>query len=561
MSSAKVTKIVGSPGSGKTTELLQCVQQEVKAGLEPDNLLIMTFTRAAQNDAFSRLLDVYPDPSNCQVSLSKRVKTIHGAALSACLSDHVLLLRSRQNINGPGQLLICRSNKSDADYYHWFFKKNFPAIRYKKNCDPIKQLRAGEDIAAPLGNRLMALHTYLRSSCIKNENYHITPFDIELRRKQILEILNQWKHFKLKNDLIEHHDYIQRAIEASCSPDGTHIFVDEFQDVSPLQFRLVENWRDHSASKQIFIAGDPHQSIYGFRGADPKIFTQLDADKTLKRQKSRRCPEEILNKAKEIIIPASNEDLSEVTASSSGGEYEHLRGVNPAALSVQIENLLKDFNRLFLLARTNRFTAKIAMGLRTEGVPYLDLKPNGNLRRWEEPTGQFLTVLRHFRRSEDLPSDPAKIFLDNSINCPARKSQKKLLENDKLPAFSDKYGSSVNYKEFKTWYPKSNTAYQLIEQLKIDDWETELLKGALRSEHSFSPESVRVGTLHASKGLEAPCVILFPDYSNAQLERYYKSVEDDERRLFYVGMTRASKALYIAHGFFDGKEFPPLATE
>ncbi|KOX94211.1 ATP-binding domain-containing protein [Halorubrum tropicale] len=72
------------------------------------------------------------------------------------------------------------------------------------------------------------------------------------------------------------------------------------------------------------------------------------------------------------------------------------------------------------------------------------------------------------------------------------------------------------------------------------------------------PGDVRVGTIHAAKGLEAPCVFVFPAYSRAQLERFRNGAEAEERRLYYVAMTRASESVRVVHDYFDGQEFPPL---
>lgn len=67
-----------------------------------------------------------------------------------------------------------------------------------------------------------------------------------------------------------------------------------------------------------------------------------------------------------------------------------------------------------------------------------------------------------------------------------------------------------------------------------------------------------MGTIHAAKGLGAPCVLVFPGYSHKQLERYQedRSVEAEERRLFYVAMTRAQQTALVVHDYFDGEEFP-----
>jgi DNA helicase-2/ATP-dependent DNA helicase PcrA len=108
--------------------------------------------------------------------------------------------------------------------------------------------------------------------------------------------------------------------------------------------------------------------------------------------------------------------------------------------------------------------------------------------------------------------------------------------------------------------PRRRRARDLVPKLSVNDWQRDLISGALRTGATRHPGQVRVGTIHAAKGLESPHVMLFPAYTHKQMERFENGAEAEERRLFYVGMTRASEQIDIVHSYFGGKEFPPLAA-
>ncbi|MFW6382805.1 MAG: UvrD-helicase domain-containing protein, partial [Haloferacaceae archaeon] len=171
-----VTKLIGAPGSGKTTKLLEFAEREAEEHeTSVGQLMFCTFSKSAQREATERFMDVYPDAS--EETIEKRVKTVHGASLVACLIDGDLELRSHNNLDQPGQLVIRRNNDRDAPYFGWFFKSEFPHVHYDPDADdPIKRLEDGEDTEAPTGNQVLALYDYLKSKNLALDQFYHTPF-------------------------------------------------------------------------------------------------------------------------------------------------------------------------------------------------------------------------------------------------------------------------------------------------------------------------------------------------------------------------------------------------
>lgn len=555
-----VTKLVGAPGSGKTTKLLEFAQQEAEEYDTPaDELLFLTFSRSARHEAADRIATVYPEAD--LDDLDRRVKTVNGAALSACLIEDIIDLRTRDNLDEPGQLIIQKGDENDAQYFNWFFRQEFPSIEYNtEERDPIEELRDGEPTDVPPGNRLMALYDYVRSQDWPPDHHYHAPIDVELPPGQILDVLKTWDEFKDHNDLIQHVDYVKMALEHRCAPPGSVLIIDEMQDLSPVQYKLYESWRDRDDVDRVYIAGDRHQAIYGFRGADASQFRDTPADETVHREESKRCPEAIIDAAVPIADPVPEHDVSRVSAWKDGGHIDHVEASDASALSSLVHSCVDEYGEVYLLARTNRQTAKLAYGLRNGGVPYLDLKPNGVLRRWRHPAPALLEAARRFDDGKGLPVESAQILLQNVTNAPARAEAKTLADRRRLSASEGLYGQQIIGEDLQEWFPGADSGHDLVAELDVGDWQRELISGALASGAQNDPEDVRIGTIHAAKGLEAPCVLLFPAYTRRQLERFQNGAEAEERRLYYVAMTRSSESLFVVHDYFNGEEFPPLSV-
>ena len=580
---AQVTKLVGAPGSGKTTNQLRLVRDELRNGTALEDILFCTFTRAARSEVEDRLLAIAEeegviDDDDTDTDPTHGIRTVHGAALKACLGAGALELRNRDNLDDHGQLLIRRTDDRDSCYFEWFFGQHFPTIEYDpEGDDPIERLQAGgwDDTGGdiPAGNRIMALYDYLQSKDWPLNAYHRAPISegIELPDPVILDVLTQWETFKDENDLIQDDDYVQTALEHQCPPPGRVLFVDEFQDLSSLQNHLYEMWRDSGDVDRVYIAGDPHQAVYGFRGADPTYFTETVVDRTIRDETSKRCPQAVIDAAVPIAAPVPEHDVSRVDSQTDGGVVEHLDIPTPDALASTTRTCVDEHGEVYLIARTNRQARKIAYGLRRGGLPYLDVSPSGALQRWRYPAPAFLAAARGLNAGEPLPVPTLALLLEHSTSADARAAVQASLDsagddsakraNAVAQAANVRLGSVVPARTYRDWYPEVKSGRGLVGQLTIQDWLHELLVDALESRATHDPEDVRVGTVHAAKGLGAECVLVFPAYSHKQLERYHKdrSVEAEERRLFYVAMTRARQTVLVAHEYFDGEEFPPLA--
>lgn len=285
--------------------------------------------------------------------------------------------------------------------------------------------------------------------------------------------------------------------------------VDEFQDISPIQYELIREWNKNG--KELFVIGDPDQSIYGFRGSDSGCFAKMQREYPETRQISLeynyRSTGHILNSALAVI------------------------GNNPG-----MERKLKPWKE--------------------EGTPYVVRGREGFL---ENPLVQG-TISFFCSLSE--PEHPA--YREEAV--------KKLwnLEDSRISSGIYEEMAARYEKKWKRTKPKK-LIQQWAEDLELTEDKNlqmladmaifynstqEFLDAVLLGEEgdlkryggkSYHGDAVSLMTLHASKGLEFPVVILFGmEKGEVPLEREENPTDvEEERRLFYVGMTRAREELLL----------------
>lgn len=404
----------------------------------------------------------------------------------------------------------------------------------------------------------------------------------------------------------------------------SYLLVDEFQDVNPVQFRLIQAW--NRGGKELFVIGDPDQSIYGFRGSDPVCFARLETEypglEKITLSRNYRSVPSVLSGAGAVIsrnpglerhlIPAREEGAKIRLIKARSGMAEAIfaaKEINRLvggidmldAQEKRITERLTGFSDIAVLYRTHRQAALLEKCLQKEGIPYLVAGREEYLS-----DGKVRGTVSFFR------------YLSDTSDMFSEKLCRRLLWKENGEEFE---------KAAKRWseYPVQKKKPAEIVECWIEEngWDTEpnmdmLLKAAclyrdmkeflhdlsfgkegdLRrpGRKQYRSDAVTLMTLHAAKGLEFPAVILCgvrkgliplewkedsekngkektagekageekePAESTAeeksgeekeavemQTEREAKRqlLREEERRLFYVGMTRAKDQLILVTG-------------
>lgn len=562
---APVTRYMAGPGTGKTFTLLTLVRREAEEhGTRIGDIAFATFARSQAEDVKNRIRKVYPDAKPDEVKTA--VSTIHAAALRACRSAGILDM---------GDRIIVEGTRRDSPYFEEFAAAhNLPYDPARaRQMDPDDDRAAGKD--EPPGNALFKIARYIAGQFTWGPEHadnalNATGTHIPSGYGDRAELLREWSEFKIERGLYEHDDYIRTAIEENAPPPAPVVLLDEYQDMSPSQAVLSETWRQSGEVLRIYVAGDPNQAIYGFRGADP-IFLEniggpiedIGATADGGAPVSRRCPAEIVRTADQVLGGRSN-----MAARSAGGIVEVRHPYDGAEFAGLVADLQRAYGAVMVLARYQRDARRLSRALTVAGLPHSALNP-GRVTPWQKVrTGAGDTV------------DPAEVLAAlDAIDVYQRTGHPWILERGPASALAAagrlrarpetvraclSSGTPVHIAEAIGWFGLSpERGIARIIAAGALDFREDFARGFLAAfdRPNRPPRSaIVVDTVHAAKGGEAPAVVLHSGYLTARAADYWRdpAIAAEERRVYYVGITRASEHLVILDGLRSGPSAPPL---
>ncbi|MBU1248916.1 MAG: ATP-dependent helicase, partial [Proteobacteria bacterium] len=362
-------------------------------------------------------------------------------------------------------------------------------------------------------------------------------------------------------DLLEF--YLEQTQGDHFQPIHHHVLVDEVQDLSPLQLTLISKLCPRDGSG-FFAIGDSNQSIYSFRGADPDAAARLQGFwpdlSTISLTENYRSGQTVLDAARGLF-PQSEPLTSHVEGPGRVHLFRAPDGMREAAwISDRIKKLIGatshtltdagDTGRyspgeIAVLVRFKGLIPKIKKALDRYGIP---VSVPENEAFWSEP--RVASILGAAGRTLGLSCDTED---DACLPFPERvlgggpAAIKAHLED--LDHFDPLFWQGRAFRELKKAYDERGGWTGLINWVNL---QTELEQGSLKA------EKVQMLTLHASKGLEFQAVfipaledgILPFAGTDMLLGKVGPEVGmnlEEERRLLYVGMTRARKELFLSH--------------
>jgi len=554
--SADLIRWTGGPGSGKTYQLLEMVRGEVEAGRTLDDMILMTFSRSQAADLVERLArSVFPDED--RKDILRRCATVDGIALRAGRAAGLIS-------DSPDQIIVPtgKGAKKSIPIYREFMQAH--KIPYTPNAcapddgDPVARAKL------PAGNQILEINAYLSATMRPAEDWQYAAAALSLPFNgaawDITDLLPAWQEFKAAKGVFEHADYVRLAVTDQVEPQAPIIFVDEYQDMSPLQDALVRQWIDQA--DRVYVAGDPDQSIYGFRGCRPDLFLSLPAEDrgahNGDRPVSRRCAMRIMTEAERILGRPAN-----VAPNSRPGRYgREVYTHNPGALPALIEDAVNAYagGPVFILSRFRRHVSKIAQTLAAMGIPCSGIRadtgpwgaaPIGKHKNpLERETVNLWQLTRAARRYmaggdiERIPYEEAEALILATLP-PARRQSALTDLKAKL-----RQPPPIRVGDVARWIPLAPGDRRILALLNLRPALVEQIQACISREDRrgtvIAPEAVRVDTIHASKGLEAPAVLLHTGYLPGLIDGLADPERmAEERRVYFVGATRASHALIL----------------
>ena len=489
-------RIFGPPGTGKTTTLLNMVDEALSSGVPPNKIAFLAFTRKAAHEAKERACERF------KLDYQKDLyyfRTLHSLALT--LSD----IRSEQVLQ--------------AENYKELSEKIGITLHVDKpSSDDLPDMLKAHDPILGLINLAR-----LRKVPLK-EQYDLSS--IEEPWVTVDYVARSLKEYKEANGLFDFTDMLENFVNEAhrYCPEFDLCFLDEAQDLSPLQWHIADILE--KKSKKMYCAGDDDQAIYKWAGADVNHFISMDGPSETLSQ-SHRIPKNVHHVAEKLAKRIRRRHAKKYDPKDHEGQVERIWDLNQLDMSK---------GEWLILAQAGYQLSPVKTTLRSNGLLFeyrgsrsINQKISVAVNAWED--------LRKERPISG--ADARTMYHYMSVGKGVKRGYKKLTGLDD--------GDMITYEELK-----SN--FGLLRELediwhlaldKIPEEERAYIIAMLRRGEKFNGiPRISVSTIHGSKGGEADNVVLHTDLSWAA-EQSSRLEPDDIHRVFYVGVTRAKENLYI----------------
>ncbi len=486
--------IPGPPGTGKTYHLINnYLKKEIEEyKTSTDKIAYLTFSNAATDEAKKRILSTFP-----QVKEFPYICTMHSLGTRELNIDtSTRLLKDKKWNAFKNFSQICK----DMSFESYINDSGIP--QYKNNHMKIIEYSKAKKIS-------------IIDAAIELDLQH--SIDVWLTE----QINADLESYKKQTGMIEYSDMIKQFVEKDKCPPLDVVFLDEAQDLNPLQWDMF--FYIESKCKRSYIAGDDDQTIYTFQGADENIFINLQGEKD-PRIESRRVPRSVHKVAMSILENIDNRMIKDWKPRDAEGKVFY---------NQYIDNIDFSSGNWMILARTNKMLYPIRDHLTSLNLRFdskiNDLLPNSLLK-------VYRTWIR-LNEGATVGGEEARSiyeYLSYKLKHVKRGfSEGKSLENIDYVDLDDlrmDHGLEI----YGSW-----------EQLNIPEESKLYIKSLLANgDDLFNKPRIKVSTIHSVKGEECDNVVLFTDLERVIYESARRN-PNPEHRLFFVGVTRTKENLYI----------------
>ncbi len=589
--------LLAVPGSGKTTVLVARLGYALYClGVAPENILTMTYTVAAAAD------------------MRKRFVSLFGEELSGRLAF--------RTINGVCARIIRQYEQSrGTTAFELLSDESRIAAMLGDICRGVlNEYPADSDIKA-----IRTKITYVKNMCLKPEeiealNQEIKGFPSIYRA--YVDTMKRQRLMDYDDQLVYAYNILRRCpdILHSLQSRYRYICVDEAQDTSKIQHMIIELLAGPEGN--LFMVGDEDQSIYGFRAAYPRALADFSRRRknarVLLMEQNYRSTRQIVRAADRFIqqnsdrhpkrmtaVRGDGAEVKELTVSSRAGQYAYLLktakdcGRETAVLfrdnecALPLIDLL-DRSRIPYRCRqmdTSFFTSPVVRDItdiirfaldQTDGQLFMNLyyKLNARLSKQEAQEAvrrcpESMSVLEYL--AEDFPLSGFKrkqcrallTHMNNMLTENAGSAVYRIVKYMGYGAYLKQREMGEGKAEIlQALGNQEPSPARLLDRL-------EELSGIIRS-HGSNDSRFILSTIHSSKGMEYDRVFLMDTIDGilpSQAADEDRALMEEERRLFYVGMTRAKNELNIftfrqaelssafSAALFPGKEEKPAAPK
>ena len=570
--------VLAGAGSGKTKVLTNRIAYLIENGVRDYNILAITFTNKAAKEMRDRVYNLVGD-------VASFIGTFHSLGLRIIRENCGFLnLPSNFSIIDSDDVLtvikkILKDMNLDTKQYSPSYIRN--RISFIKN-QMLSEMELDKFFNTPIDKIVVDVYykyneRLIASAAVDFDDLLLMPVRLFEHNKEILE------HYQ------ERYKYI---------------LIDEYQDTNPVQYKLSKLLA--SKYKNIFVVGDMNQSIYAFRQADYHNIVNFEKDyanaKTIKLEHNYRSTNNILNAANDVI--SHNKERKDLRLYSDKGDGPKITYLRSYDEKHEISLVIDEINKLYLdgyepkdvaiLYRTNAQSRAIEEVFASKGIPYKiygsyyfynrkeikdlisylkliyndkdeislrriinvpkrgigdsaikDIELRANLNQCSmydalesKKELEFKDIIESIKKtSENLSLTE---LIDEVLD---KSGMKKELEDSHLIEDETRLENLMEFKSITTSYEERTGS------VNLGDFLEEISLVSDQANHTEDGNVVTLMTLHSAKGLEFP-VVFMVGMEEGIFPHNMSIMEDnieEERRLCYVGITRAKEKLYLTN--------------
>lgn len=476
--------VLGGPGCGKTTRLLDIVAEEMGNGVPASAIAFVTFTKAAAEEAKER--------AAIKFGLNPKTdmpwfRTIHSLA-------YAKLALSKDEVMAPRD---------------W---KEFGTI-VGEPMSGWYEATEGAGGGQLIGDSMLRVIDYA-STTLRTLKDAWNDLDEFVEWNRLVRFADALRLYKEDSDKMDFNDMLQFYLANGAPVDVAVAVVDEAQDLTAAQWAVVR--KAFANVERIYIAGDDDQAIYSWAGADVTQFLHLTHTPEV-LPVSHRLPKVVHKYANRIAGRISERYAKTFASSERDGSIDWHQRIDSVDITSGTWFLLA--RNTYMLARLEAYARDLGVNYSRRAGPAVAPGDVAAMQLWERlRTGKREDMsameARGLRKALDLPTMQMKEltrYTRESLNIPIG------LWNE--PWYVALTGFSASARDY-------------------------YLACLRRGEKLTKEPRVRIETIHGVKGAEAENVLLMSDLSN-RTAKSYRLMPDNEHRVFYVGLTRALQSVHI----------------
>ena len=476
-----IRKILGPPGTGKTTKLLKYVQTFLKLGTPIERIGYFAFTKKAATEAKERMLKLFPQYGYRDL---KHFQTLHSLAFTT--------------------LGMKKDNVMQAEHYEEIGKTIGVQVSVYKG---------GEEETGYIDSdsEYFNLINIARIKNVSTKDEYDTDLYSDDMDYNLVEIIEaELNNYKKSFALYDFTDMIEKFVGSELCPKFDVVFIDEAQDLSPIQWKMYDIIKQNT--KIMILAGDDDQAIYGWAGADVQRFQEEPAKEKILPQ-SYRVPIRVQQVADSIISQIDTRIMKLWEPRNNEGHCEEVYDLDEVDLTQ---------GKWLVLARTNYRLIKMKPYLMERGI-YFEYKERKSF------SAKLWKAIRDFSRwtsGAQLTASEIKDIFDYTGH--------KFEGEEHLSYDCEYFGIDAN----DTWYELFNADPEQVLYIR------QMLSNKEKLSEEARVKLSTIHSAKGGEADNVLLILDNTEKIREAIEKSPEKA-DEEHRVWYVGVTRTKQSLYI----------------